>query len=318
MKKFITTVIVFGIISLITLYTLDYLVSTGLRKSKSDTYNTINKIVDGTLNADIIINGSSKALVQVSPKILDTILNQNSYNLGMDGNEFIPQLLQYELYKKYNPKPKLIIQIVGNDFLQKKEELIGYMRFAPYLKLNGVSAMTEQYKGFSFIDYHLPFYRYSGYFGLIMDGLLSNFGIHRQIDLKYKGYQEKDYIWDNSFDKFKASNPNGIQIKMNNSSKEKFNQYIESLVQDNIHIIMVYPPTYLPSQDLIRNKKEVINFYKAVAKNNNVLFLDYSSNFISNEKKYFYNSQHLNKNGAERFTKLLAEDIKSTDILNKK
>ena len=309
MKKFIITGIVFAIISMLTLYVLDALVSNGLKKSKSDTYNTINKIVDGTLSADIIINGSSKALVQVSPKILDTILNQNSYNLGMDGNEFIPQLLQYQLYRKYNSKPKMVIQIVGNDFLQQKDELIGYMRFAPYLKLNGVSEMTQQYKGFSFIDYRLPFIRYSGYFGLIMDGLLSNFGIHSQIDIKYKGYREKDVIWDDSFKKFKEANPEGIKIKISKSSKIKFKKYVESVIHDDIKIVMVYPPTYTHSQDLIRNKKEVIDFYKEVAKHNNILFLDYSSNPISKDVNYFYNSQHLNKRGAEKFTKLLANDI---------
>ena len=311
MKKFIITGIAFAIISILPLYVLDILVTTGLKKSKSDTYTTINKIVDGTLTADIIINGSSKALVQVSPKILDTILNQYSYNLGMDGNEFIPQLLQYQLYREFNPKPKMVIQIVGNDFLQKKEELIGYMRFAPYLKLNGVKGMTDQYKGFSFLDYHLPFVRYSGYFGLIMDGLLSNLGIHSQIDSKYKGYQEKDVTWDDSFNKFKEANPKGIQITMNESSKEKFKKYVESVVQDDITIVMVYPPTYAPSQDLIRNKNEIIDFYKEVAKLNNISFLDYSSNPISEDVNYFYNSQHLNKNGAEKFTKLLASDIKN-------
>jgi hypothetical protein len=310
MKKFIITVVAFAIISMLPLYVLDTLVTSGLKKSKSDIYNTINKIVDGTLTADVIVNGSSKALVQISPKILDSQLNKNSYNLGMDGNEFIPQLLQYQLFREYNPKPKMIIQIVGNDFLQKKDELFGYMRFAPYLDLNGVTAMTKQYKGFSFLDYHLPFIRYSGYFGLITDGLLSNFGMHLQIDSKYKGYQEKDVTWGDSFNKFKEANPKGVQIHMNDTSKEKFKKYVESVVQDNIIIVLVYPPTYAPSQDLIRNKKEVIDFYKDVAKQNNIPFLDYSSNPISEDVNYFYNSQHLNKKGAEKFTKILASDIK--------
>jgi hypothetical protein len=40
-----------------------------------------------------------------------------------------------------------------------------------------------------------------------------------------------------------------------------------------------------------------------------LLFLDYSSDTICNNKKLFYNSQHLNSKGSEIFTKKLAKDL---------
>ena len=311
MKKFLKSISLFSILFLVLLYVLDLFITSGLKKSESSTYNTINKVFNGTINADLIVNGSSKAYVQISPKILDTRLNLESYNLGLDGNAFIPQLLQYDLYRQHNQKPKIIVQIVGNGFLVKKEELIGYMRYAPFLDNKQITAVTQQYKGFSFLDYHVPFIRYAGYFGIITNGVLSNFGIDKQKDKNYKGYHAMDAQWDNSFDLFKNENPTGIDIAIDSVSKVKFTNYLELAYKDNIHVFMVYPPTYKPSQEYINNREEIIDFYKEVAVNSNALFLDYSNGQISNSKDLFYNSQHLNTKGAEQFTHMLATDIKN-------
>lgn len=45
-------------------------------------------------------------------------------------------------------------------------------------------------------------------------------------------------------------------------------------------------------------------------------FIDYSNSYLCYDKKYFYNSQHLNKTGAELFSKEVSLKIK--EILNKK
>lgn len=311
MKIFLKNTILFTSILALVLILMDYSVSKGLKKSQSSTFNNLNKIFNSEINADLIVNGSSKALVQISPHILDSVLNLNSYNLGMDGTEFIPQKLQFDLYLKHNKKPKTVLQIVSNTTLSKKPELFEYMKFAPYLDENEIQQVTKQYKGFSFFDYHIPFIRYAGSPNIVINGLLNYINIDIKKDTKYKGYSEKNKNWDNSFSEFVKANKNGVVMNMDANSIKLFENYLLECKKNKIPIFLVYPPTYSNSHRYINNREEIISYYNKISKKYQVPFLDYSNLSISQSKDYFYNSQHLNKKGAELFSKKLSEDIKS-------
>lgn len=309
MKTFLKNILIFCALALLLFYGLDFIITKGLRKTNSEVNGTFNKVMHGQINADLIINGSSKALVQVSPKILDSILEVDSYNIGMDGSPFLPQNLQFNLYLKHNKHPKRIIQVVSNGFLSKSNELIYYMKFAPYLSINEVAELTKQYDGFSKADYYLPYLKYSGNYGMIINGFANNFGLDLKAYKFYKGYTEKDKSWDNSFNEFVKENPDGVYRKMDSVSVLLFQEYIKTCKNLNIDLILVYPPTYIKSQQYINNKKDIIKFYKEISTNNNIPFLDYSDIELSYSTDYFYNSQHLNKKGAEIFSALLANDL---------
>ena len=229
----------------------------------------------------------------------------------MDGTEFIPQKLQYDLYIEYNKKPKIVLQIVSNSTLSKKQELYGYMKFAPYLGYDQIKKVTKTYKGFSFFDYYFPFIRYSGTPALVINGLLNNVGIDFEKDTKYKGYLESNNNWDNSFDEFEKANKDGIIMKMDVQSIKLFENYIVECKKNNIDIYLVYPPTYKNSHKYIKNRDEIISYYTIISEKYQVPFLDYSNNVLSYSTEYFYNSQHLNKKGTKLFTKELSEDIKA-------
>ena len=49
--------------------------------------------------------------------------------------------------------------------------------------------------------------------------------------------------------------------------------------------------------------------YKSIAKEHNILLIDYSQHSLTKDKKYFYNSQNLNKTGSEIFSRELAMDL---------
>jgi hypothetical protein len=311
MNKFIANIITFSIIVLSVFYILNIVITTGLRKNDMIIYSNLAKLYNGKINADLIINGSSKAYVQVSPKIIDAVLSLNSYNLGLDGNFFILQKLQYELYEKYNKLPKIIIQIVSIETLKKAEgELYNYMRWAPYIDIGEVCNITKLYKGFSYIDYHLPFFRYSGYPIEIIEGILSSLNIHISASPLYKGYRSHDMPWDRSFDNFKKTNKNGIDISLDKVTCDLFEDYINNCKNNNIMVFLVYPPTYHKFKRYVKNREKLLAYYTKVSLKYNVQFLDFSQDELSKNKKYFYNSQHLNKKGSEIFTQKLAEEIK--------
>ncbi len=58
------------------------------------------------------------------------------------------------------------------------------------------------------------------------------------------------------------------------------------------------------------NREEVINRYQTTLQKHHLLLLDYSTDSISFNQKYFYNTTHMNYKGADAFTKELAKDLK--------
>lgn len=131
MNKFLKKCLIFVLLILSTLIILDIAVSKGLRKSEDMMLAEWNDIVSGNINADIIINGSSRAWVDVSPQILENRLNLSVYNIGLDGYPFYMEDMRYELFLKYNNKPKYLIQTLDVFSLSKRIGLYEVTQFFP-------------------------------------------------------------------------------------------------------------------------------------------------------------------------------------------
>ena len=129
MKKFIFNIFIFSTVSFLLLLALDKMVTIGLKNSNAIIYDNLTMIHKKKINSNFIINGSSKALVQVSTNIIDSILNVNSYNFGMNGTNFEVQLLVNQLYNIHNPKPDYIIHIVSHGTFKFNDDLHEYKRF---------------------------------------------------------------------------------------------------------------------------------------------------------------------------------------------
>lgn len=310
MKKFLFQVGIFSIIFIIILSTLDFFVTKGLQKTKYGDYKEWNDIYSGNMNSDIIINGSSRAWVHISPRIIDSILNVNSYNLGIDGYSFNMQYGKYMEYLQYNNKPKLVIQTLDITTLSKRDDLFNYQQFLPYIYNQNIKKITKNFIGFSFFDYNFPFYRYRNFSEIIKVGLQEYFVSTDLDNGKYKGYLGMDKKWDNSFDDYKKNNPQGIEMKLDLESIELMDAFLFNCKNYNIEVIFVFTPEYLESQQFINNREEIFNLYFGFAKKYKLSFFDYSKDTISYQKKYFYNSQHLNKEGSEIFTEKMTNDIK--------
>lgn len=314
MKKFIANVFVFLIVILCFCFLSDYLITKGLKKSESFYFVDWNNMYRGNINADLIINGNSKAYHHVSPKILDSLLSINTYNLGIDGYGFVMQKAKYDIYSKYNKAPKIILHIVGAQILDKRDNLYQKQKFAPYISDSIIKNVTKKYNGFSFFERHLPLVRYQSDFNVVPNSVASLIGFsHLFKDAsKFKGYEAIDEHWRDDFENFKKKYPNGIDYEINKNSLKHFDNYLKDEIKKGSKIFLVYSPTYMESQKYINNRDEIIKTYKILSKKHGVSFLDYSSNELTTNKSFFYNSQHLNKKGAELFSHILATDLKES------
>src|SRR5437762_9977279 len=64
-------IICFTCFAVILVFALDAMINSGLHRTKTSEFGVWNKIVQGQINADIIISGSSRALTQYDPRIIE-------------------------------------------------------------------------------------------------------------------------------------------------------------------------------------------------------------------------------------------------------
>ncbi len=315
MKKFIILNTLFFSLIIIYFVVVDYVLTYQIQRSDNFTHKEINKIFDGSINAETLILGSSKAWVQVSPHIIDSTLETDSYNIGLDGYAFYMQNPLYTIYRKNNSKPRNIIQIVSHYTLSKREDLYQFQKYLPWLRDSIISSVTQDYQGLTYLDYTIPAIRYTGLDTLIRMTLFEGIGIKEYPSSKYKGYLPQPKSWDDSFKRFTQNNPNGITTILLDSSITLFESFIKQSKSDSINLFLVYPPTYQQSHKYILQRKKIIQYYDSIAQLHNVQFLNYSNHkVISQDTTFFYNSQHLNQKGAELFSNILATDIKKLQL----
>jgi hypothetical protein len=313
MKKFINQFIIFCVPALLAAYAFDVFVSTHLKESNSfakKEYPVWNAIRDSKVNADIVIYGSSRAWVHIDPTMISDSLTVSCYNLGINGHNFWLQYLRHQLLLEKNTKPKLIIHSLDAFTLQKNEDLYNAEQFLPYMLWNTqIKEATISYNGFPLVDYEIPLIRYYGRQKAINTAFELYTNPQKNIVQRIKGYQGQNRQWNSDFEKAK-SKMKGYNVKIDPPSLLLFENYLKECKSKNIQIILVYTPEYIEGQQFVKNRDSIITLYHKFSKKYKIPFYDYSNDTMSYQKKYFYNSLHLNKNGAELFTHKLIDTLK--------
>ncbi len=282
-----------------------------LKKSNLSNYKEWNDIFNSKINADLIVLGSSRASQHISPYILDSVLLLNTYNLGIDGFDFLMQYYRFKLYMKYNKSPRYIIQNIDRFTLFKRDQLIMLEQFIPYLNNDIIKEAVSKYDGFDKRDFYLPFLKYS-HSPETRDMIFrSVFKDPSQNPTKYKGFKSENKKWDSTFLIMLSQNSqHGYRAEINKESQEKFEQYLDFCRNEHIQIIFVNPPEYYKAKKLLINRDSINLIFKNYAAVYNIPLLDYTSDSICLDTMNFYNSTHLNTYGTNKFNLKLASDLK--------
>ena len=317
MKKFAFQFLFFLLPIFIFFYPADLFLSKELKKShiKSDEFSVWNDIFAGKINSGIVIYGSSRAWVHIDPTMITDSLHIPAYNLGIDAHNFWLEYLRHSILLEHNAKPKLIIQTLDNSTLSKKETLSNLEQFLPYMLFNNeIKNATISYEGFSPIDYDFPLIRYYDRKLAIITAIKLFIWPKNNPVVRVKGYQGSKESWNSDFDNAKKEMP-FYEVKLDTPSIHLFERYLNECKAKKIKIIFVYPPEYIEGQKFVKNRDEVMALYTNFSKKYDIPFYDYSNDSLSFHKKYFYNSEHLNKTGAELLTKDIIKKLKNISLV---
>ena len=103
--------------------------------------------------------------------------------------------------------------------------------------------------------------------------------------------------------------------KSNHRGIRDIAELVEVCKQQDIPLLLVYSPEYYEMQALERNRREVFARVREICDQFSVPLWDYSDSPIFPNRAYFYNSQHLNADGAKIFPTDLARRLIETGIV---
>ena len=265
-----------------------------------------NQIKEGKTKAELAVFGSSRAFIQINPKILEEETKLNSYNFGLNGSKFKMQFYRFNIYLKHNSKPKIVVWNLDTFSFSHIEEVFQPNQYVPFMLWNrDLYKALDEYKSTNVWDFILPLYRYrdqvywKDQISRSKKEKLGKDGLFRK-----EGFMSYDRKWDVNWAKMKKKN-----------SDFDFNDYplLEELIKrcekENIKLVFTIAPEFYKGQDYMLNRDEVINRYKTTLQKYNLPLLDYSEDTISYQQKYFYNTTHMNNKGADVFTKELSQDL---------
>lgn len=312
MKKFVIRLSAFIVIFIVVGYALQWVVDTGLKKTNFvPEYKEWYDITNSKINADIIILGSSKAVKQISPKDFEQGFKLSTYNLGMIGQCFPMQKWRFDVYLKYNKKPKYVIQIVAINEISNPVINYDYEQFIPYLH----EGFIEKFGHRSFLDFrdfYIPLYKYGHKTGMMEAGLLGFFKKQSDGNDNYKGFLPINAKWgDTDLIALEKRNPHGIRAKINKVAYADYIDLIRKCKKEKIDLIFVNTPTPLVFQNLTNNREDIERIFRNFSAKYGLTYLDYSKDTICADKAMFYNFNHLNTRGVEIFNKQLIADLRS-------
>lgn len=309
MRRFLIQGFLFFAIILTLAYGFDVLITKALYHSKDPLFLPWNEIFQGRIKADMYIYGSSRARLQIDPKILEEKSPYSVYNFGIDGHNFLMQYARHKAIIAHNPKPKIILFSLDYFVLEKRKDLFNYDQFLPYLSDSIIKTYTQKYTGLDWADYHLPLYRYFGRTWVLKEAKRVLMGQNKEAKGYYQGFQGREEAWDEKLNAVRAQDDSSYFQPIDSMSLRLFHQFIQECQREDIQLIFVYSPEHIEGQKFVTRRAEILARYQSIANQYQIHFLDYSQDTMSTQKQYFFNSQHLNMNGAGVFSLKLAEDL---------
>lgn len=290
-------------------FALHATINHGLRSIKTSKFGAMNRIMSGKVNADVVISGSSRALSHYDPRLIQQATGLTAYNIGMNASQIDFEKVMLDAYLAHNTKPRLVIQNLDlfSFVVTKPGEIYDPGYYVPYL------SDTNLYRFFLKIDPNVWKWKYIPLYGYTVEdmrftwveGLLGCVGIDGPEDY-YLGFNPRHRAWNDDFFNFRKQHASGFSYAMDTNGIASLQGIIQTCNDHGVPLLMVYSPEYSEIQSAETNRADIFREFRVLAEQGHVGLWDYSDSPLCQDRRWFQNSQHLNDEGAERFSADLA------------
>jgi len=301
----------FGII-VVLVFAMNAVVTCGLRRIKTSAFGASNQIMEGKVNAQVVITGSSRALVQYDPRIIEAVTGRTAFNLGRNGSQTDMQVAFLKAYLAHNRRPEVVVHNLDAFSFVTTREVFDPAQYMPYLDDPALYDSSRKINPEIWKSRYLPLYGY-----VVEDmnftwvrGIREFLGWSPPQDY-FLGFNPRHQSWTDDFENFKAANPHGISFGIEPAGIEDLKDLIRVCQQNGIQLIFVYSPEYTEMQAMTNNRAEIFAHFHELANRYHVPLWDYSDWEHDRNRNIFYNSQHLNATGAAVFSDDVANRLKT-------
>jgi len=256
--------------------------------------------------ADLLFMGSSRCITHYSPKKFNEFFHCKSLNLGIDGHsELDMHLLKLQSYLKHNQPPKLVllnydIFINSNGYGEERNKVhkdyFSRYAFRPFSE----STAIIDYFGYNLAEQYFPSYALLRY--QMLPDIMSMNGEYKW---RNEGYERHDENWDTECHPVKLIDTiMGFNSDEYVSNLQKVLFSFKKLCEDHqISLLLVQSPVYQPVFE-----KQPMKVPEALARNLGFSFFDFNRSPLNSEIENFYNANHLNAGGVDRFFQNMIKD----------
>ncbi|HRP05687.1 MAG TPA: hypothetical protein PLV87_12310, partial [Opitutaceae bacterium] len=235
-------------------------VSAGLRKITTSKFGAINVWTSGRANADVIVNGSSRALVHYDPRIISRESGLTAYNLGMNGIKTDIQAGILEAYLARNKAPAVILQNLESFSLEatRSGEIPDPGVYLPYLSNNAlyqalheINPQVWKWRYIPLYGYAVPDMRFTWALGVVRW-----FGMQGPQDY-FDGFNPQYQQWNNDFESFRRTVPDGVKYQIETKGLASLERCLRLAEAKGTRMILVFAPEYVEMQHLVKNRREI-------------------------------------------------------------
>jgi hypothetical protein len=295
---------------------LQQAINSGLRNIQTSDFGVLNRITTGRINAEIVITGSSRALRQYDSRIIQEITGRPTFNIGVNGSQTDMQLAVLKTYLRHNASPRLVVHNLDLFSFLTSHEIYNPAQYLPYLPEEPIYAGIRRVYPDAWKWKYLPLYGYAveDMRFTWMLGLRRLAGFQPRED-HFQGYLPQPARWTEDFGKFQRAHPDGAITGVEPQGVRDLAELIDICRRRGIPVLLVYSPEYYQMQGLERDRDGIFARFREMSARFGVPLWDYSDSPICRNRNNFYNSQHLNADGATAFSVDLARRLAASGLV---
>ncbi|QAA81280.1 hypothetical protein EI546_05860 [Aequorivita sp. H23M31] len=259
---------------------------------KLEVDNRLEKVINGEVNKDLIIIGSSRGARNIIASQIEDSLNISSYNLSYPGSDIEFHEFLLRSITKFNTSPKNVILVVDDPYelLPTNHISFRYDRLYPLSKYNYINNELIDRGEKTFLSKIFVLARIN----------------KKNFDLRRRKFSKLDSLGKNksmplSFQQNDVNFDYGKDVSYDVSGEsasklEAFIKFQKICVENKINLLIVFPPNFE------RHGKSFERRIRFLSDDEVFFYIYDRSDPVYKDEAYFYDETHLQKRGAIIFT----------------
>ncbi|MEO0797080.1 MAG: hypothetical protein AAFX93_18140 [Verrucomicrobiota bacterium] len=298
---------------IVVLLFLNWFVTFGAKHSSKNWTGKINSVFGHAIDPEFILFGSSVADVGFDAPLFQELTQMSAFNAAIDGTALRQnQALIHEFIGYSEDCEYLAIGISFFSFTNSKGPLTQPTRWYAQIGNENIDTMFRQnvpdlywkvrwLPGYAFTQYSATFYKDSAY------GWLNYLKGQR-----YTSATLGSMLQDRPYDEAEAISPSQFDTKLiqiDSAFVSQVEQLLQEIRAKGIRVILIRFPMYIDGQRTFKNYSEVSDVIRQELIQPGDIFIDFSDHPLCNDKTYFYNNGHVNRDGAQKVTEEIAKQV---------